>query len=315
MKTLSIVIPFLNEGRQPLLTIQSILDTCGGTPIEIIAIDDASDHLTDMTPYPFVRLVRHSLRLGSGASKHEGVLLASSDYVLIIDAHMRFRNDNWAATLIDALDRCPTSIYCTTCVQLSDDQTSMSAAVGRYYGASLRLVNDGEIDQSVAGHILEPRWAQRQSGSEYEVACILGAAYAVRKTWFTRLRGLEGLQKWGAEEAYLSLKSWMAGGDSKILTSVEIGHLFRKRAPYVTPVFHMYFNKLLLCDTLFPIEVGRKLASLLPDIMEKSIAVNLMLSRWPEVSVLRDYLQKQFSRNIYDWCQTFREPIPDLVRI
>ena len=295
MPKLSIIMPFLNEGEEPLRTVESIYDTCRAEDVEIIAIDDGSDHHnTDFSPYPAVRMVRNNARMGVHASVRRGISLAQTDSILRIDGHMRFRNDGWPERFEDALAREPETIFCTTCVGLREGQMDLSSATTRYYGADILLVNTDTPDASLAGHILEPKWTVEKPGDEYEIPCVLGANYLYRKSWMEHLRGLDGLLKWGGEEVSMSLKTWMAGGRCKLLKDIEIGHRFRDRAPYTTEMIHLYMNKLWMCWTLFPEPIARTILRHLPNTPIKQIAEVHQAERLDEISEMQQHHARIF---------------------
>ncbi|MCI0471208.1 MAG: glycosyltransferase, partial [Candidatus Aminicenantes bacterium] len=116
---LSIVMCYRNEGSEPLTTIASILETCENSRIEILAIDDAGDETPEISRYPQVRYFRSKQRTGVPACRDAGVAAARSENILSIDAHMRFRNDNWLEKGLAAIEENPQSIFCTTSVDIS----------------------------------------------------------------------------------------------------------------------------------------------------------------------------------------------------
>lgn len=64
----------------------------------------------------------------------------------------------------------------------------------------------------------------------------------------TRLRGLEGLRNYGADEQFISLKVWCEGGRCTLLKDVVIGHIYRKRAPYLILEKILYIILCILQD-------------------------------------------------------------------
>jgi glycosyltransferase involved in cell wall biosynthesis len=311
LKRLSIVMPYLNEGEEPYLTALNILETTRPGEVEIIAVDDGSNEPhTSPGILPQVRMFRNNMRRGSGASKHLGASMAQTPNLLIIDAHMRFRNDQWLQRIVDALEREPQTVFCTTCVQLTPENMEMDKARTKYYGANLVLVNNDNPDASIAAQIIEPKWAPEREGDEYEIPCVLGANYAVKAEWFGRIGGMEGLQQWGGEEAFLSLKSWRAGGACKLLKNVEIGHRFRKNATYVTPIYHMYYNKMLICRTIFPPEWAARLENCLPKNYEYKTAEYFLAVDEARISEMRSRYAGLFVRSMEEICERLHIPAP-----
>jgi hypothetical protein len=134
----------------------------------------------------------------------------------------------------------------------------------KYYGASILFANSEKMEDRPATEILEPKWINKQADGEYEIPSILGANYIFNREWYNYIHGLSGLQMWGTSEPFLSLKSWMAGGKCKITTDIEIGHKFRKNAPYSTNIWNMIYNKIFLCKTILPEQMSNKLIDLFP---------------------------------------------------
>lgn len=105
MIDLSIVMPFRDAGSEPEMTIKSILETCANSRIEIVAINDCSNEEKDFSQYPQVRYICNKERLGVTVCRDLGVDNVRSENVLIIDAHMRFRKDDWVERGIEAVEK------------------------------------------------------------------------------------------------------------------------------------------------------------------------------------------------------------------
>ena len=87
--TLSVIIPVLNDNAELNETIKSIRETSPPT-VEIVVVDDFSEIPATISD-PSAILLRNKSRLGAGASRDRGVKECSSDFLLLIDSHMRFR--------------------------------------------------------------------------------------------------------------------------------------------------------------------------------------------------------------------------------
>lgn len=303
--------PFLNEGQEPVNTVKSIYATCDPSLIDIIAIDDFStDNPTDFSEFPEVKFVQNNQRIGVAESRQIGVEMAETPYVLIIDGHMRFRNDHWYERITTALAKEPTTVFCTTCVHLTPDQMDMNLATGKYYGANLVFVDPTQANSKIAGQIIEPKWAKEQEGNEYEIPCVLGANYAMTKAWFLKIRGLKGLQKWGGDEAFLSLKTWLAGGKCKLIKDIEIGHMFREHAPYRTHMYHMFYNKMWICYTLFPNDLSGYLISKLPNGTEFYLSHKEICNHTDRINEYQSYFNSIFTRSLAEVCKLIDMELP-----
>lgn len=258
---LSIVMPFRNEGSEPEMTIKSILETCPDPGIEILAINDCSDEEKDLSQFPRVRYIRNKERLGLPVCRDFGVDEARSENILIIDAHMRFRKDNWLERGLETIEKNPGSIIFTKSVDIGSGNFDLKRTVlpmnhglPYYMGCNLQLfLTPKDNPGRPAGYrnIIESRWAEARYGKIYQIPCLMGSNYFFKKSWYQKLHGFRGLKTWGNSEPFLSLKAWLAGGDVKIVTDIEIGHLYRRKNPNVVPREHIIYNKAVIAKILF----------------------------------------------------------------
>jgi glycosyltransferase involved in cell wall biosynthesis len=284
-KRLSIVMPFRNEGLEPERTVRSILATAPPDSFEVIAVEDGTNHYEDgrrLTRYPQVRHFRTETCTGVDGCRQLGVSLAESENVLIIDAHMRFRADDWLPRIEQALEEFPRCVFCTTCVDIGWGHFDLERVVlgetellKKYRGARLSLFARLGLDARGATRpqgfpsILDvwPIEGPEEPGSQAKgsspIPCIIGANYAVKRDWYESLHGVRGLLSWGGSESFLSLKSHLAGGACRLLPDIEIGHLFRASSPNPFPIEHYYYNKVLMARVLFPGPFAQHLVELL----------------------------------------------------
>lgn len=310
MKQMTIVMPFLNEGDEPRQTIESIYATAPSDLFKIIAVDDGSDKPSDLSGFDDVSHVVNEKRLGVDGSRQKGANLVDTPYLFIIDAHMRFNDDQWLERAINCVEREPETAWCTTCLGLGYGTMDMGRHNGKYYGADMLFIDANADSNRPAREVLEPKWRTKEDYVEYEIPCILGANYIFSKGWFDYIGGLRGLQMWGTSEPFLSMKSWMAGGKCKINTDIEIGHKFRKNAPYSTGVSHMVYNKIFLCKTILPEDLGEKLINCLPPNINFKNAMKSIEANEKEIAESREYYQAIFENSIYDYCGKFGINLP-----
>lgn len=246
MKTkLSIIIPSCNEGEQTLKTVESIKETTKKSNYEIIVINDYSDTGKWEALPRYVRVIENGTRLGRPASIQRGIEAAKHEKVLILNARMRFRDDNWVDRYIKELDK-EKGLVCSTCVYLSFDDDNITDEKTRKYGANVKLYN-----KDSATKLLNLCWNHEKPGNGTVNVC-LGATTATTQTWWKYIHGLRGLNSWGSADAFLSLKTWMAGGQCRIMTDVEIGNVFRKKQHYPYNGIDTVYNKMYIIYVLFP---------------------------------------------------------------
>ena len=314
-KPITVIMPFLNEGDEPNKTLESLYASTDKTMFDVIAVDDASDsELTDLSAFPDVTVVKHVARRGVDACRHEAICMAETPYVLVIDAHMRFTQDDWMARLLGELYRNENTVFCTKSIGLGYGIEKMEDAVDVYAGATLALYNEEEQkgrDGSVkiARQVLEGKWLEPEDRSDttFECACIMGANYAFSKKWYHYIHGLQGLRKWGTSEPFLATKSWLAGGKVMCIPDIEIGHVYRDHSPFVTNVWEIVFNKLLMMSIVLPPEVSTKLIENIPKDSAFQVAyayiANEHVNQW--VSDERAYFDSIAKRDIYWFAEKF----------
>lgn len=161
MKSLSIIIPVLNDHKEVNATIASIRATAGWQP-EIIVIDDCSSPPVILEDKDAI-LIRNPQRVGAGGSRHIGALQAKGEYLLLLDSHMRFE-PGWYEKAIARIAGRDNVVHCGSCMGLDAmdmeieeyqrDVPYMSLAVGRQFlfeGKLCRKKDDAEYATKVDG--------------------------------------------------------------------------------------------------------------------------------------------------------------------
>ena len=296
---LSIIMCFRNEGSEPEMTVRSIMETCGDAGIEILLINDCSDEEPDFTHCPQVRFIHNKKRLGVANCRDFGVAAAGSDNLLIIDAHMRFRKDNWVKKGITAIEENPETLFCTKSVDIGSGYFDLTQTVlpmkhglPYYLGCDLKLfLTQKDNPRKPAGfrNIIESKWAEERYGGMYQIPCLMGSNYFFKKSRYQKLHGFRGLKTWGNSEPFISLKSWLAGGDVKILKDIEIGHLYRRQRPNSVPREHIIYNKAVIATILFTPRFAEELIDFLGHGEEVKKAKELVEANAAEIKAERDY--------------------------
>jgi len=294
---LSIIITALNEDSFILdKTIQSIIDSAPG--VEIIVIDDCSD-IPIVIKQKNIILERNKFRIGVAQSRHIGATLAKNKWLLFTDSHMLFEKywyNNFIQYSKNANEK---TVFCGCCLGLWED-FDLSKYRGKYYGAKLELWNEKE------NQILEGKWVPEIKDQEvYDISCLMGALYFIRKEYFFQIRGLSDLKMWGSDEPCLSLKIWLSGGEIKMAKNIKAGHLFRSAAPYTTGVKYLVYNKIRMAKTLLPDELGRDLISRLPKTLEFFEACKMINQEYKIIEEYANYYKSIFTKDIYWFLNKF----------
>jgi glycosyltransferase involved in cell wall biosynthesis len=251
-KQLTVIIPFLNEGKEVEDTLCSIRDTAGNS-VDILLINDCS---TDKYDYEKAAHLynagyyKNEERKGVAMSRDWGISIIDTPYFLLMDGHMRFFQNNWVEEILNAVKSNERAVYCCSCKDLAKLQNSKGG-----HGAFMYFF------QAEKTNILSLEWIVDipDEASIIDIPCVLGANYAASKDYWLYLKGLQGLKYYSCDEQYISIKTWMEGGRCRLIKNVETGHLFREKAPYEIMQSNFFYNKLLMIETLFPEELRKKL--------------------------------------------------------
>jgi glycosyltransferase involved in cell wall biosynthesis len=268
---LSIIMPYHNEGKAFISeTIESIKSTID-VDYEIIIVDDYSYIPLEMEG---VTVIQQSANMGVGAAFDTGVKIAKSDNLFLMGCDIRFVKNRWASLMLQEIKSHTKSLICTSVVHLSAGTPDLTFDMSRqnfvYNGATI-LMAYGKEDWN----ILKAEWLPRESrmlkrGVElaiknlapfgvvpsdtesYDIPCILGAAYGVKKSWYNYIDGFWGHRKWGSLEPYISLKSWLFGGSCMTAPHIETGHIFNEtQGRHGTGFENLAYNSMLVAWLLF----------------------------------------------------------------
>lgn len=253
-KLLTAIISFLNEGYEVEHTVSSILEFAENK-VDILVINDGSNSLYDyeemLRPYPNVKYVKNEVRRGVTVCRHWGVQQIETPYFILLDAHMRFYEKGWVDKIVSYLQEDDRRILCCqTRALIKDESEEIVLYPNRRtsYGAYIILQQDDKL--------LSPKWiyeSRMYSDKAIEdVPCILGATYAASKRYWNYIKGLEGLEMYGYEEPYISMKTWLEGGRCQLIKDIEVGHIYRTKFPYRVGNDEMMYNRMWIATVLLP---------------------------------------------------------------
>lgn len=294
---LSVIIPVLNDNEELNLTIESLYNTSPSS-IDVIVIDDAST-VPVVVNDKRVRFYRFEERRGAGQARHFGAEQAKSKHLLFIDSHMRF-DENWYENAMKRIINTPKTLWCGVCLGLSEGNMDIKKANGCYTGADLVLY--AEKNKTIFDGVWSPG---NPDSDDYEISCVMGACYFIHKDWFFHIKGLGQTMMWGSEEPILSVKSWFAGGEVRIMKSVKLGHKFRNQSPYATNISHINYNKLAYMYMLFPTELYEFLKGKFNNDGNLMGAIELVERNKTALDEEREYYKSIFVRDIKWLCNKF----------
>jgi len=254
---LSIIIPYHNEGIEFITTtIDSIKNTIDVENYEIIVVDDCSDK--PLENIENVTILKHTINKGVGAAFDTGVKFAKSENIFLMGSDIRFTKNKWASQIITEIEKYPKAFTCTSCVALSAKELDIEKRrlVNVVNGATILMFHDKKTNPKKSEtyrNIIEAQWLPRIKDRDidsFEIPCILGAAYGVKKEWYNYVDGWAGHKKWGTLEPYISLKSWLFGGSCRVAPRIETGHIFKQHGTHGTSQPILFYNKMLVATLI-----------------------------------------------------------------
>lgn len=318
----SILIPYHEEGIPFILdTIQSIRETIDVTHETIIIDDGSRNPLRDIDG---VTVVRQKENLGVGQAFDKGVKEADSDNLFLMGSDIRFIKNGWASKMLMEVDKYPKAFTCSTCVGLNQESPEgmdLEKRVNRSRrnGARILIFHDHKTHPKKPANfrnILEAQWLSVYKGESmdsFEVPCILGAFYGVKKSWYEYCDGWWGHRSWGTLEPTISLKSWLFGGSCRTAPSVRTGHIFKRSGTHGTPAHHLTYNKLLAATLLFEDYDRDRLINFLGHNGQIEMGKKMFYDVQKEVGKKRKEYEKKIVVDIRDWCKRwnvdFREEL------
>jgi hypothetical protein len=102
----------------------------------------------------------------------------------------------------------------------------------------------------------------------------IGGAYAFSKNWYNNILGMDGMIGCGVGETFLSIKSYLACGNCKLIKDIKIGHDFQK-IEYTINKWNIYYNKIFLSRTILPSPFTPIVVNILPNGKDKDLAMGL----------------------------------------
>lgn len=249
---LTVLIPFLNEGEEVITTVKEVRRTAGYNVNIIVVNDHSTDgyhYEEELKPYQ-VTYIYNKENYGSAPSRDIAVNKCQTPFFLFLDAHMRFYSFDWAQKIISILKDNDRLILCAQTKALNKNKKGVVYEIKNRettYGAYMSLINGKFIPDIV--------WKNSEINPNNEtepIPIVLGAAYAASKRYWKYIKGMSGLKHYGCEEQYMSIKTWLEGGQCILMKNIIIGHIYRNSSPYKLYSETFVYNYLWIASLLFP---------------------------------------------------------------
>jgi glycosyltransferase involved in cell wall biosynthesis/predicted O-methyltransferase YrrM len=232
-KLLSVIITCHNEGDEVLLTCQDVYERAG-CPVEIIVIDDGStDKSCDNLP-SYVKVIHNKEKTGVAPARNQGVINATGEAFMFLDAHMRVLPGTPARMLLAALEK--------EGIIVSGVSPLYNPGRGATWTCSWEFRNGK----------LRSRWVGGCSLDFEPTNSFVAPGWVItRREWEKIGPWPESLHGWGSTEVCKSLQAFMSGVPIIAMKKAITWHRFRNRFPYHVSPSVIFHNAYIVARIMF----------------------------------------------------------------
>jgi glycosyltransferase involved in cell wall biosynthesis len=258
MEKVTFVISTYEDIPTTIDTINSLLATTQGYEKDIIVVDDASTVRHELDVFPEVKVYRNETRRGVGYSLDKGVRLSETDIVVIQGNDIRYEQRDWLPGFYQAAVDNPKSIIAGVTLGLNMERQQITGNENKFYAAHTLFEVTTENNPRVLPfrRYIEAKWSPKAGDGVYKVGCVLGAIYAVNKSFFEKISSWGSHRVWGSLEPWISISYAINGGNSLVDTNTNFGHLFRTASSH-KPINSLIYNKLAVAYMYLPTDMEK----------------------------------------------------------
>uniref|UniRef100_A0A3Q3AK02 Polypeptide N-acetylgalactosaminyltransferase n=1 Tax=Kryptolebias marmoratus TaxID=37003 RepID=A0A3Q3AK02_KRYMA len=222
----SIIITFHNEARSTLLrTIKST--QCSVFNIHILFMVGfflfSESDCQLLTKLPKVKCLRNNKREGLIRSRVRGADAARAKVLTFLDSHCEVNKD-WLPPLLQRIK------------QVDHNHPSIHPSIHPSFSFLAYFRFDWSLHFKWEQLLPEQQARRTDPTQPIKTPIIAGGLFVIDRSWFNHLGKYDtAMDIWGGENFEISFRVWQCGGSLEILPCSRVGHVFRKKHPYVFP--------------------------------------------------------------------------------
>eukprot|EP00933_Yihiella_yeosuensis_P024448 TRINITY_DN18965_c0_g1_i1.p1 TRINITY_DN18965_c0_g1~~TRINITY_DN18965_c0_g1_i1.p1 ORF type:complete len:419 (-),score=49.33 TRINITY_DN18965_c0_g1_i1:151-1407(-) len=232
----SLIIPYLNETWFHIQ--QTTASMIAHSPMdlidEILFIDDGNSpewqfHKELTALHPKVKVHRNEQRQGLIRAKVIGAEIIKSPVIIFMEPHCIVQPE-WIEPLLEKLveNNAHKTLVMPQLDIIPEDDWN------KYMGANHHI---GGFDWSLSFNwmaLAEARDKSYKYPAPYKTPALSGGIFGIWKDhWISSGTYDTNMTEWGGEHIEMSLRTWRCGGEIYVVPCSRIGHVFRKKNPYV----------------------------------------------------------------------------------
>jgi hypothetical protein len=173
-----------------------------------------------------------------------------------------------------------------------------------------------KMRQEMPGYtdLFKGKWCSgKKSDEPYEISSLMGAMYFTSRSWYNHIGGFDttvgdryrGHRVWGSLESYLSIKSWLCGGNLLLHPDIQAGHEFSREDKLhryrkgARSTRDMWWNKCFINETMVLDPVLReKIYNYVTPELNYNYARNDIKKNYSLVEQVREDNKGRFTRDL-----------------